>query len=59
VCQKRSSLLKKSLADRSAAQDSAEIPENKIETLQKQGFLAPERASENSTREFFNTLGRF
>ena len=59
VSQKRTSLLKKSLSDHSVAQDSAEIPGNKTETLQKQRLLAPERAPENGTKEFFNTLDRF
>jgi len=59
VYQKGASLLKKSLSDHSVVQDSAEIPGDKTETLQKQRLLAPERAPENGTKEFSNTLDRF
>jgi len=52
--QKRSSLLKKSLADRSWSQNRIKTPPKHHKT----GVLSLEQGSERGTKEFFNTLVR-
>ena len=49
--------MKKSLADPSVAQDRCKTSQNQLKTLQNRGFKPLKGGSEDTTREFFNTLG--
>jgi hypothetical protein len=47
------------LSDRSVVQNKTKTLRTPGENTTKPGFSAPELGSENGTKEFFNTLGRF
>jgi hypothetical protein len=49
-------LLKKSLSEWSVVQNRSQTPTNQGQKTTKAGFYAPQRGSENGTKEFFNTL---
>ena len=56
-CPEGISLLRKSLSAWSVAHNRSNIPKNQGQNTTKTGFQAPERGSENGTKEFFNPLG--